>query len=134
MSTSLATSCKWPRAMRLTHAKEFRTVVQLGRTLHSSFLRLSYLTVERKDMGCSRHGTNFRVGLVVSRKVGGAVIRNRLRRRLREIFRRVLPKNSSSQWIVVIAKYGAGAAAFSDLEGECLSLAQRLSLILLPSS
>jgi len=53
-----------------------------------------------------------RVAFAVGRRVGGAVVRNRLRRRLRELARRsALP---SGVWLVSGAP-GAGEAAFADL-------------------
>lgn len=130
ISEPLSAHYDWPRTARLICSREFRTVVKRGRTVHSGALRISCLTIEEEFW--FRRGS-FRVGLVVSRRVGGSVIRNRLRRRLREIFRKLLPRCSSNHWIVVVAKGGAGTAKFSDLESECVFLVQRLSL-LLPSS
>jgi ribonuclease P protein component len=68
-------------------------------------------------------GPGARLGITVTRKVGGAVVRNKVRRRLREIFRcwsklRSLP----SLDIVVHVKPSAPAASFSALQGEIESL------------
>jgi ribonuclease P protein component len=126
-----AASYSRPKVVQLTSSKDFRRVTKLGRTIRSSFLRFSYLVTEGSEREDTCHG-GLRVGLVVSRKVGGAVVRNRLRRRLREIFRKFLLQGSSCHWMVVVAQSGAGAIAFPELERECLFLARKL--LISPSS
>jgi ribonuclease P protein component len=79
---------------------------------------------------CRHNGqqTN-RIGLTVSAKLGHAVHRNRLRRRLREIYR---TQEGSFQpgwdWIVV-ARTHAMDATYQDLERSYLNLASRLGLL-----
>jgi len=64
----------------------------------------------------ARHG-EVRVGIVVSKKVGKAVTRNRVRRRLREILRRMhLPAAD----LMVIAKPEAATADFATLTRDLL--------------
>ena len=68
----------------------------------------------------------FRLGLSVSRRVGGAVARNRVRRRLREIFRRnreVFGGRSGN--LVINAKPSAARATFSELAEEYRALVSR---------
>lgn len=65
---------------------------------------------------------------VVSRRVGPAVVRNKVKRRLREIYRHELPLLKRGLWIVVTAKPGAAAAPLSTLRSEWLRLASRLSI------
>jgi ribonuclease P protein component len=72
-----------------------------------------------------------RIGFVTSRKVGGAVVRNRARRRLREIVRADRPKLQPGCWIVVIAKSPSAAAPFSDMQNEWRNLAKRAGVLLL---
>ncbi len=76
----------------------------------------------------NRLGLN-RVGITVSKKLGKAVIRNRVRRRLREIYRlhesRFLPG-----WdIVVVARSRAVDAPFPKLTRAYLSLAQKAGML-----
>lgn len=59
-------------------------------------------------------GPASRIGFIVSKKVGGAVTRNRVRRRLRELFRQ-LPARPVGMDIVVIARHSAGRVDFGTL-------------------
>jgi len=70
-----------------------------------------------------------RFGLITSRRVGGAVDRNRVRRRLRELCRLNRSLVPAGWLVVVIAKSSAAAASFADLREEWLLLARRLSIL-----
>jgi ribonuclease P protein component len=60
----------------------------------------------------------FRLGLTVTKKVGNAVERNRIRRRLRAAARAVLPQAGKDGFdYVVVARRAALTADFSDLTG-----------------
>ncbi len=70
-----------------------------------------------------------RAGFVTSRKIGGAVIRNHVRRRLREIVRRHQHEIADPVWIVTIARADATRATYRELEDEWLRLARRASIL-----
>jgi ribonuclease P protein component len=63
-----------------------------------------------------RNGT--RIGITVSAAVGGAVVRNRLRRRLRAILDRYAFGDRPQRDVVFIARPGAGQLSFTELTAE----------------
>ena len=64
------------RLPRLTQRAEFLAAAEHGRRFHSGAF-----TAQVRDR--AEPGAELRLGLTASRKVGGAVVRNRIRRRLR---------------------------------------------------
>ena len=76
----------------------------------------------------NRLGRN-EVGITVSKKLGGAVIRNRTRRRLREVYRLHEHLFTPGWDIVVVARSRAIGADFEKLTNAYLSLAQQLGLL-----
>jgi ribonuclease P protein component len=71
------------------------------------------------------------VGFITGRRLGGAVVRNRVRRRLREIVRKHQHDLRDDFWIVVIARPNATEASYRALEDEWLRLAKRASILAL---
>ena len=69
-----------------------------------------------------------RVGLTVSTKLGHAVVRNRVRRRLREIVRHNASCLPSGYDLVVVARTAAVEAEFAALEKSFRTLTGRLGL------
>jgi len=70
-----------------------------------------------------------KAGIIASRRVGGAVARNKVRRRLRELIRVSRPDFPVGTLIVAIAKPASAIASFEELRGEWLLLARRLSIL-----
>jgi ribonuclease P protein component len=71
----------------------------------------------------------FRSGFVTSKRIGGAVVRNRVRRRLREIVRKHQHALRGGVWLVLVARPAAARASYSALEDEWLRLAKRTSIL-----
>ena len=70
-----------------------------------------------------------RVGYTVSVKLGHAVVRNRVRRRLREIYRLHEGELKSGYDIVVVARSRAVEASYRQLEKDFLHCLRKLELI-----
>ncbi len=85
----------------------------------------SYLVLYARK---NRTATN-RVGVTVSKKLGCAVVRNRIRRRLREVYRLNEDKFSSGWDIVVVARSRCAGADFAKLTHAYLSLAEKAGLL-----
>lgn len=74
-------------------------------------------------------GRTSRLGLTVSTKVGHAVVRNRTRRRLREIYRLHEDALRAGFDVVVVARVRAAQSGYHQLEASFLKLADKLSLL-----
>ena len=69
---ALAGSLSFPKARRLAHRSEYERVKQKGVTQRGRLLMLNAMPVESSDL--------WRAGFVTSGRLGGAVVRNRVRR------------------------------------------------------
>jgi len=116
-----ARSFSFPKAQRLVRASEYERVKRHGLTRRGKLLTLSALPIENSGL-C-------RTGFVTSRHLGRAVVRNRIRRRLREIVRQHQQQLRSDFWIVLIARSDAANATYDELEHEWLRLAKRASIL-----
>jgi len=110
----------FPKTQRLVRAAEFERVRREGRVIRGPLLSLGILR---------EGGGSMRAGFITSRKVGGAVVRNRVRRRLREVVRLQQRKIVEGTWIVTIASARAARASYRALEEEWLRLAARASIL-----
>ncbi len=68
-----------------------------------------------------------RIGITASRKVGNAVVRNRVKRGVREWFRRGRGALPADVDVVVIARRDAAGLSGAELEGRLDELARRVS-------
>ena len=111
----------FPKNRRLTQSAEFDRVKKSGRVERGRLILLSIL--ETGD------AARFRAGFITSRALGSAVVRNRVRRRLREIVRKHQCEIVDGRWIVTIARASAANASYQELGGEWLRLAKRASIL-----
>ncbi len=114
------------RSRRLSRSADFEAVYRRGRSASSRHL-VVYAFARDPSSGAAEP----RVGLTVSRKVGGAVDRNRVKRLLREAASRVTPGLSADVDLVIVARPGLAEALASErldwLEAEVRELADRAS-------
>ena len=112
------------RVQRLRSPRDFQRVRAQGRRVSGAVLLLGYAARdEPHNSGLTR------IGFSVSRRVGGAVIRNRVKRRLREIMRRKLARIAPGYDLVITARPGADAR-METLEQEVAGLLARARLLI----
>lgn len=99
---------------------EFRRLYAKGKNAASPYLALY---CRKKKGGRSR------LGFTVGKKVGGAVVRNRVRRRLKEIYRLHEGELCPSCDIVVVARTRAAFSTYQQLDASFLKLADKLGLL-----
>jgi ribonuclease P protein component len=120
--TTKVSSFSFPKTRRLTHRLEYERVKRNGITQRGKLLMLNAMPLENSGP--------WRAGFVTSSRLGGAVVRNRVRRRLREIVRRHQHELQQSIWFVIVARHEAATAGYGALEDEWLRLARRASILL----
>jgi ribonuclease P protein component len=118
-----ARSLSFPKTRRLSRTWEFDLVKKSGHTERGKFMMLSVLAMQNPGPP--------RVGFITSGRLGSAVVRNRVRRRLREIVRKHQHGLRKDFWIVLIARSDGIKASYSALEDEWLRLAKRASILAL---
>jgi ribonuclease P protein component, eubacterial len=112
---------RFPKSRRLTRDSEFRRVRTEGKTMRGDTLTIGFLKNAEPN-------ATARAGFITSKRVGNAVVRNRTRRRLREIFRKHQHEIRDGIWIVTIASARAARGTFRALEDEWLRLGRRASI------
>jgi len=105
-----AAARRYRRSMRLRRHADFVRVYREGRRHFARHMTVYYLP--RPQAGSSR------VGYTVSRFLGGAVDRNRIKRRLREAVRLAWPRMGGAVDLVVNPKKSLLKAPFEDLVEE----------------
>ena len=108
---------RFPRRQRVVRSADFRSTYSKGRKLDAGMF---VLFGRPNELGYHR------LGLTVSRKVGGATVRNRVKRLFREIFRKSCTDIPSHFDLVVNAKRECATADYADLRDNFLAAARKL--------
>lgn len=109
----------FPPDVRLRFKLQYDAVRLNGLSIYGSLFRLTCLKQEVEPT---------QLGIVVSKRVGPAVTRNAVKRRLREIYRCSRLHLHQDLWLVLIAAPKAATASFQELEKEWLRLGKKLSI------
>lgn len=112
-----------PQQSRMRRAEDFRRVLRTGRRAGGSVLTGHLLLPVGPDGGAGTPGEVLsgdpaKVGFVVSRAVGSAVVRNRVKRRLRELMRGRLASLPRGCLLVLRAHPAAASARQADLAAD----------------
>lgn len=104
------------KALRLTKNLEFINVYKSGRRVSSLFF---VMYIKKNNLGYSR------LGISVSKKVGKSVIRNRIKRQIKEIVRENYDLIKSGWDIVFSVRPAAAELDYAQMEKEIISLLKR---------
>jgi len=112
-----------PQQSRMRRAEDFRRVLRTGRRVGGSVLTGHLLLPVGPDGAADTSGEVLsgdpaKVGFVVSRAVGSAVVRNRVKRRLRELMRGRLASLPRGCLLVLRAHPAAARARQADLAAD----------------
>jgi ribonuclease P protein component len=105
----------FPKNRRLLRHADFERVYKQGRRHFAAHLTVFYVP---RTSGTAEQGVGARVGFTVSKALGGAVERNRMKRRLREAVRLQGVSPGFDADIVINPKRTLLGAEFSELRNE----------------
>jgi|AntRauTorckE6833_2_1112554.scaffolds.fasta_scaffold00096_49 ribonuclease P protein component len=104
----------------LKQKKDFQKVFNCGKSIASKYLVL-YWNPNKLD--------NNRYGFSISKRIGKAVVRNKLKRRLKEIIRIRLDNIAYGYDIIIIARKPVNSLGFSEIKNDLKKLYKRAGLI-----
>lgn len=105
-----------PRRERMQTQWEFDQVRQSGEVYSGKYLLLSGLRCQT--------GRDRRIGFIVRKRLGNAVVRNRIKRWLREVYRKHRARLTEGILLVIIARDKARYATYHEVEDDFLQLLQ----------
>lgn len=108
------------RINRLKKRYQFNYVYKSGEHFSGEHMVLYLVSSKTKSI---------KVGLAVTKKVGKAVVRNRIRRQLREIIKKQVPSLKQNYNIIVVARDNITSASFETLTNEFSKLIKKANLI-----
>lgn len=109
-----------PRPQRIRRTAEFSAVRSKGRSWKGRYLTIGLLPLETGPP---------RAGFAVTRKVGNAVTRNLVRRRLQAIVAQAIPSIPRPCLVVTIPRPSAATIPFAQLAADWQQTARRAGLI-----
>lgn len=114
-SSKSTTDQRFPKSDRIRKRREFLEIQRKGKRIH-----LSDLVV------VCRRGPRTRLGITVTRKVGTAVRRNRIKRLIREVWRRNRELVPSGWELIFVGKRTAVNATYNGLKQQLKEVSRKL--------
>ncbi|MFT4549079.1 MAG: ribonuclease P protein component [Verrucomicrobiales bacterium] len=112
---------KLPRPMRLRSRSDFQRSRKEGKSYAGRFLVVSVLR--------DPEALPLRFGIILTKKVGNAVARNHVRRRIRALLSEYGERMVPGYRLVIIGRYTAPSASFEALEKDWLKQLQRAKIL-----
>ncbi|MBZ4665214.1 ribonuclease P protein component [Mahella sp.] len=109
----------WNKDNRLRHNREYRVVYRVGKSVANKDIVL-YFARNRQS--------NVRAGFSVSKKIGKSVVRNRVRRLIKEVFRLHINDIKPGYDLIFIARTGNKSLKYDDMERAVLDVLKRAGL------
>ena len=97
----------------LKNQTDFRNLTKKGHRINTKYFKLIILT---PDIGVNK----IRLGLVINKKTGKAVLRNTVKRRIKEIFRNISKTSNTGIDVLLIAKKEISNLSFNELREKIL--------------
>jgi ribonuclease P protein component len=114
------------RASRLAQSRDFARIRQQGERLAQGCLIANWKKLS--------DGTPPKLGVVTSKKIGGAVARSRARRLLRETFRRHQHEFAQPVELVLVARNSIAGKKFAGVERDFLAALNRAGVLKMTNS
>lgn len=121
MAAPSTAGLKFPRSRRLRLGRDFARIRNQGQRLVKGCLIANWTTLAS--------GSPVRLGVITSRKVGGAVVRSRARRLLREAFRLHQHELAQPVDVVLVARPSIAGRSFHDVERDYLNALRQARLL-----
>lgn len=109
------------KEQRLKKNKEFQHVFQGGKSMANR--QFVVYALEKKEQ------TEFRIGLSVSKKIGNAVTRNRVKRLVRQAFLEMKEQLPGSVDIVVVARKPTAEMTFEEVQKSLQHVIRKLPML-----
>lgn len=105
---------------RVKKNSHFRYIYNKGKSISNASL-VMYTTKNNKQIN--------RIGISVSKKIGKSVVRNRVKRLIKECYRKNKDRFKKGYDIIYIARMGSSKLTYIDIEKSIINLATRTGLL-----
>lgn len=109
------------KELRLRKKEDFNKVYRYGKSMANRQFVVYYIPQQAAD--------SFRLGVSVSKKIGNAVVRNKLRRRMKEIVRLHADRIKQQTDLVLIARNGVGEMSYQELEKSIIHVLSKSGIL-----